>query len=331
MSIKTTLTLLLALAAAGCSAAIPTKELQNARKAYDEARYSAAKDLVPADVLNAKQALERAERAFAEDPGSFKEKSYAYVAHRKASLAVARAGQAQAQQDAERADEQYKELQDELRRQAQKEAEATAEALRENQRNLERVQGELSNQGEKLSEAAQALKAKEEELARRQQELEQRKKELEQRNAELEKERLARIEAEKKAAAALKSLEEIAKVQEEQRGMVITLDGAVLFATGKSDLLPIAQQKLARVAQVLQEQDESKKIVVEGHTDSRGTDANNLKLSQARAESVRSYMVSQGVKPGRISAVGKGESQPIASNETPEGRANNRRVEIVVN
>src|SRR5690606_11347460 len=140
----------------------------------------------------------------------------------------------------------------------------------------------------------------------------------------------SRQEAEKRLAAAMKSLEEIARVKEEQRGLVITLDGAVLFTTGKSTLLPIAETKLAKVAEVLQEQDDSKKIVVEGHTDSVGTEQNNLKLSQARADTVRTFLVSRGIKPERISAVGKGESQPIADNKTPEGRANNRRVEIVV-
>jgi outer membrane protein OmpA-like peptidoglycan-associated protein len=126
------------------------------------------------------------------------------------------------------------------------------------------------------------------------------------------------------------SLAEIAKIKEEQRGMVITLDGSVLFASGKWELLPIARNKLDKVAEVLQEQDDSKKIVVEGHTDSVGSDSKNLDLSQKRADSVRTYLVSQGVKSDRIRAVGKGESVPVADNKSPEGRANNRRVEIIV-
>jgi OOP family OmpA-OmpF porin len=70
--------------------------------------------------------------------------------------------------------------------------------------------------------------------------------------------------------------------------------------------------------------------VVEGHTDSNGNDASNQKLSQDRAESVRAYLVQRGVKSERITAVGKGESTPVATNDTTEGRANNRRVEIIV-
>jgi outer membrane protein OmpA-like peptidoglycan-associated protein len=149
-------------------------------------------------------------------------------------------------------------------------------------------------------------------------------------NRELESERKARQEAEKNAAAAVASLREIAQVKEESRGTVITLDGAVLFVTGKSELMPLARQKLDEVAKAMQDLDDKQTIVVEGHTDSKGNDDANMVLSQARAESVRSYLVSRGVKAERISAVGRGEAQPVASNDTPEGRANNRRVEIVI-
>jgi outer membrane protein OmpA-like peptidoglycan-associated protein len=126
------------------------------------------------------------------------------------------------------------------------------------------------------------------------------------------------------------SLAEIARVKEESRGMVITLDGSVLFVTGKSDLLPIAREKLDQVAKVLQDADPGQTFVVEGHTDAQGSDQANLALSQARAESVRTYLVSRGVAAERIRALGRGEAQPVASNDSPEGRANNRRVEIVV-
>jgi outer membrane protein OmpA-like peptidoglycan-associated protein len=80
----------------------------------------------------------------------------------------------------------------------------------------------------------------------------------------------------------------------------------------------------------LQEQDPNKKIMVEGHTDSIGTEENNRKLSQGRADAVREFLVSRGVEASRISAVGKGESEPVADNKSPEGRANNRRVEIII-
>lgn len=147
--------------------------------------------------------------------------------------------------------------------------------------------------------------------------------------AELAAEKTARAEAEKKAAAALASLEAIAKVKEESRGVVITLSGSVLFATGKSDLLPIAKDKLDQVAKALNDQG-YKGLVVQGHTDSVGSAADNQALSLRRAQSVRDYLVTRGVPSEKATAEGQGSSRPIADNKTADGRAENRRVEIVV-
>jgi outer membrane protein OmpA-like peptidoglycan-associated protein len=163
-----------------------------------------------------------------------------------------------------------------------------------------------------------------------QSQLEQMKKELEEQKLAVATEREARMAAERSAAAALKSLDEVARVKEESRGIVITLSGAVLFATGEHSLLPIAKEKLREVAQALLEQGEST-ILVEGHTDSRGSSIKNHELSLLRAQEVRGYLVSQGIPTNNIQAAGLGEERPIASNDSAEGRANNRRVEIVVN
>jgi len=159
---------------------------------------------------------------------------------------------------------------------------------------------------------------------------------LEGTKTQLESEKRARAdaekgkaEAEKKLSVAMASLTEIAKVKEESRGVVITLSGAVLFATGKSTLLPIAQEKLAEVAKALKDQG-YKSLLVEGHTDAQGSADKNMVLSQERANAVRSYLVSQGIPSDKIRAEGIGSSRPVAENSTAEGRANNRRVEIVV-
>jgi outer membrane protein OmpA-like peptidoglycan-associated protein len=125
------------------------------------------------------------------------------------------------------------------------------------------------------------------------------------------------------------SLQEIAKVKEEARGMVITLSGAVLFATGKYELLPIARSKLDEVAKAVGDQG-YKSILVEGHTDSVGKASDNDTLSLKRAESVRTYLISRGIPSDKIRASGLGSSRSVADNSTPDGRANNRRVEIVV-
>ena len=112
--------------------------------------------------------------------------------------------------------------------------------------------------------------------------------------------------------------------------MVITLSGEVLFASGKAELQPSAQAKLREVAAALTQQNPQATIVVEGHTDRQGSQAFNLDLSTRRAQAVCDYLAMQGVARDRIRAQGLGFSRPLADNKTAEGRANNRRVEIVV-
>jgi outer membrane protein OmpA-like peptidoglycan-associated protein len=141
----------------------------------------------------------------------------------------------------------------------------------------------------------------------------------------------ARTDAEQRAQRASADLARIASVKQEPRGMVITLSGGVLFASGKSELLPSAQAKLSEVANALTQQSPDATIVVEGHTDTQGGEAFNLELSTRRAQAVCDYLSSHGVATDRIRAQGLGFSRPLADNKTAEGRANNRRVEIVVN
>ena len=150
-------------------------------------------------------------------------------------------------------------------------------------------------------------------------------------SAALATEKERREEAEKRAAQAAADLAKFASVKQDPiRGMVITLSGGVLFESAKWALLSTAQTKLNDVADALTKQDKDSSIVVEGYTDSQGKDAMNQELSQKRAESVRTYLVSRGIAADRITAQGFGPGKPIADNTSPEGRAINRRVEIVV-
>jgi outer membrane protein OmpA-like peptidoglycan-associated protein len=146
---------------------------------------------------------------------------------------------------------------------------------------------------------------------------------------QLAAEQKARLDAEKRAADAQANLAKLAAVKEEARGLVITLSGSVLFASNKSELLPAAQDRLNQVAEALMET-KGRKLTVEGHTDSRGSASYNQVLSQQRAEAVRSYIVSRGYPSDLIQARGIGKDRPVADNATAEGRANNRRVEIIV-
>jgi outer membrane protein OmpA-like peptidoglycan-associated protein len=146
---------------------------------------------------------------------------------------------------------------------------------------------------------------------------------------QLAAEQKARLDAENRAAKAQADLVKLAAVKEEDRGLVITLSGSVLFASDKSALLPAAQNRLNQVANALMETKE-RKLTVEGHTDSQGSSSYNQDLSQKRADAVRSYLISRGYPGDLIQAHGIGKDRPIASNATAEGRANNRRVEIIV-
>jgi len=146
----------------------------------------------------------------------------------------------------------------------------------------------------------------------------------------LKDEKGRREEAEKRAAQAMADLAKFASVKQEPRGMVITLSGSVLFASAKSDLLPAAQLKLNEVADALIKEDPLSKIVVEGHTDSQGAVPYNQDLSQRRAQAVRDYLVSRGIASDRVTSQGFGSSRSVADNKSAEGRADNRRVEIVV-
>ncbi len=117
-------------------------------------------------------------------------------------------------------------------------------------------------------------------------------------------------------------------VTEEDRRVVAEAIRNLEFDFAKSTIRPSSFPSLNRVADLLKTKDFSLKLA--GHTDNVGSDAANLKLSKDRAESVKSYLVSQGANPSRIEATGYGESQPISSNTTAAGRQNNRRVEFTL-
>lgn len=113
------------------------------------------------------------------------------------------------------------------------------------------------------------------------------------------------------------------------RGAMLRMDESVLFATDSATLRPGAVEKLRALADYLRAEP-GVRVAIEGHTDSRGTDAHNQALSLRRADAVRAAFDDLGVTRARFSVKGLGESQPIASNSTPEGMRQNRRVEITL-
>lgn len=108
----------------------------------------------------------------------------------------------------------------------------------------------------------------------------------------------------------------------------VTLDSDVNFAFDSAEIRPAAHQTLDQVASTLRE-NQNLRVRIEGHTDSVGSAEYNEGLSQRRADSVRDFLVSRGIAENRMTTRGFGESQPVATNETDEGRAQNRRVEIL--
>ncbi|HZR81520.1 MAG TPA: OmpA family protein [Candidatus Binatia bacterium] len=118
------------------------------------------------------------------------------------------------------------------------------------------------------------------------------------------------------------------EARETERGLVVTL-GDVLFETDKAELKPGALSRLSQLVAVLRENPD-RAVLVEGHADSRGTDAYNLSLSERRANVVRGFLIRNGIGAERVVATGYGEEYPVASNATAEGQTMNRRVEVVM-
>jgi outer membrane protein OmpA-like peptidoglycan-associated protein len=118
-----------------------------------------------------------------------------------------------------------------------------------------------------------------------------------------------------------------ANVTQHGDALTVAFPGDLLFDSGSSSLSPGAYSRLDQLAETLNRYPEEN-VIVKGHTDSAGSETSNLSLSDQRADAVRRYLISKGVSSSRVEAVGLGESQPLVTNSTPEGRQQNRRVEI---
>lgn len=214
---------------------------------------------------------------------------------------LVRASQMEAEQ-ARREAEQARlisEAQAEDARRAREEAEAAAQREMESSRTAMQAQEEAAQ-----ARALAASSVTEAELARREAQL-----------------------ATEQANTLRRQLENL-QLRQTESGVVVTL-GDVLFETGETELRGEAMESLVEVVDLLQSEPE-KDIRIEGHTDSTGNSETNLRISQERAESVLEALVSLGVDAGRITAAGMGQDFPIATNETEEGRAQNRRVDVIL-
>jgi outer membrane protein OmpA-like peptidoglycan-associated protein len=132
-----------------------------------------------------------------------------------------------------------------------------------------------------------------------------------------------------KQAAEIEKDIEGARVERVGEGIRITFASGILFDVDKAALQPAAQTNLNKLAVILNKYSDTN-ILIEWHTDATGSDEHNLELSRVRAQSVANYLASDDVDPTRFSLMGYGESQPVATNDTAEGRQANRRVEVAI-
>jgi outer membrane protein OmpA-like peptidoglycan-associated protein len=277
-----------------CATTTPP-ELVQARTAYTTSSNGLTGKLAPTELYDAWTVLAKANKEFDEHGDTTVCRDLTYIAQNKLALADVKA-------------------RTELDRQKIAEAVKSGVMVRDTQ--VKNTRAALSSTREQLKDERRDNNAK--------------TVEMEKTAEQLELEKTARMTAEAKLAGAMKDLATIAAIKEETRGLVITLSGSILFASNRYALLNTAMTKLDQVAEALKAQDADKRMVVEGHTDSQGSDRINQPLSLNRASAVRDYLVTRGVDSNKITAIGMGSSRPLVDNRNAENRANNRRVEIII-
>ena len=266
---------------------------QEEERIAQEREAAAAQAKAEAEAKAAAEAAEAKRRADAE-------------AQRQSELAAAR--EAAMKAEAELAAAKAKMEADAQAAKAKAEADALAKAKADAEALAARTKTEADARAAKANAEAEALKAKEE-------------------AAQAEAER-ARQAAEALRAQLLEQFNRILDTRDTPRGLVVNM-ADVLFDTARFDLRPIAREKLARFSGIVLAHP-GLNLAIEGHTDSTGSDEFNQKLSEQRAESVRKYLIEQGLSDSSLTATGFGKSMPIADNSTGAGRQQNRRVEIII-
>jgi outer membrane protein OmpA-like peptidoglycan-associated protein len=252
------------------------------------------------------------------------------------AAAAAREAKARADADAEakrRADaEAARQQADQARIQAEKDRAQAEQAKLEAERMKQEA---LAAAQEAARQKEEAEKAKAEALAQQQAlaaEAEKAKADAAQSETLRQQAELMRQQAEKEKAdlraRLLQQLNTILATRDSARGLIANMSD-VLFRSGSYELMPGARERLAKVSGIILAYP-SLHVAIEGHTDSVGGDDYNQTLSERRADSVRDYFIQQGVNGKSIEAHGFGKTEPIASNDTPEGRQQNRRVELVL-
>jgi outer membrane protein OmpA-like peptidoglycan-associated protein len=315
-------------------------ELFQARNAVRIAQNANADRYAAPTIAKASEQLQAAEDTYRQRKNKKIVISQARVAVQTAEEARVIAVKLKAEEDVQaRADAERRAAEE---REARARAEAEEQANRRREAEQARLEAEAAKvEAERMREeamraAADAAQAREDAERARQAAVAEQQAALEQRQAaEAEAERArqaaAQAEAEKSdlRAQLLAQLNGILQTNDSARGLIVNMSD-VLFDTGSYVLKSVAREKMAKISGILLAHP-GLTLQIEGHTDSVGSDEFNQRLSEQRADSVRDFLMEQGVLPSFITAQGFGKAQPVASNETPEGRQRNRRVDIVVN
>jgi outer membrane protein OmpA-like peptidoglycan-associated protein len=270
----------------------------------EEARVMAVKQKAEEDA----QAKIAAEKRAAEEQAIAEAKRRLEAEQARQQAEAAKADAVRMKQDAERAAQDAERAAQEAARQKQEAEQATAAAVAQQQA----AQSAAEQAGRDRAAALEQQRAAQ---------------------ADAEKARQAAAKAESEKAdlrsQLLNQLNSILQTRDSARGLIVNMSD-VLFDTGSYTLKPGAREKLAKISGIVLAHP-GLNLEIEGHTDSVGTDEFNQQLSERRADSVRDFLAQQGVSASSITARGLGKTQPVASNDSAEGRQRNRRVEIVVN
>ena len=277
---------------------------KEATETAEEARLMAVKQKAEDEAQAAAAAREAKARADADAEA----KRRADAENARAQAEAARAEAEKAKAEALKMKQEAEAAAQEASRQKAAAEKATAEAVAQQQ--------VLAAETDKARQAA----AQSDSL-RQQAETAKQQAEKEKQQAEYEKQELR--------ARLLQQLNSILATRDSARGLVANMSD-VLFRSGSFELLPGARERLAKVSGIVLAYP-TLHVAIEGHTDSIGSDDYNQQLSEHRAQAVRDYFVQQGINSGAVEARGYGKNEPIASNDTAEGRQQNRRVELVVN
>jgi outer membrane protein OmpA-like peptidoglycan-associated protein len=315
------------------------RELFEARNAVRIARNAGASRYASATLAKAEQQLATAEDSYRSKRDKKTLESLARDVVETAEEARVMAVKQKAEEEAQGRIAAEKRAAEE--REARARADAESEARRRQEAEQARMDAEQARlQAEQAKADAERMKQQAEqaalEAARQKEEAEKaRQAALQQQHlaeAETEKARqsAAKAEAEKAQLRAqlLDQLNSILQTRDSARGLIVNMSD-VLFDTGSATIKPGAREKLAKISGILLAHP-GLTLQIEGHTDIVGGDEFNQQLSERRSDTVRDFLAEQGVPGSSMSARGFGKSQPVASNETPEGRQRNRRVELVV-